>query len=93
VHKRPMLVCGTIYDPRELLGVSTAGLGIGRDVTSGIRTNPRGFTGVCGLGGSGIWRMRAQTSHMAWHMMTLDTQTWLRGDVPRLGLTDEDVIF
>jgi hypothetical protein len=28
---------------------------------------------------------------MAWHMMTLDTQTWLRGDVPRLGLTDEDV--
>jgi hypothetical protein len=24
---------------------------------SGIRANPRGFTGVCGLGGSGIWRM------------------------------------
>jgi hypothetical protein len=24
---------GTIYDPRELLGVSTAGSGIGRDVT------------------------------------------------------------
>jgi hypothetical protein len=28
---------------------------------------------------------------MAWHMMTLDTQTWLRGKVPGLGLTDEDV--
>jgi hypothetical protein len=32
---------GTIYDPRELLGVSTAGLGIGRGVTSGIRADPR----------------------------------------------------
>ena len=28
---------------------------------------------------------------MTWHMMTLDTQTWLRGEGPRLGLTDEDV--
>jgi hypothetical protein len=28
---------------------------------------------------------------MAWHMMTLYTQTWLRGEVPRLGLTNEDV--
>ena len=91
MHKRPMLVCGTIYDPRELPGVSTAGPGIGRGVTSGIRADPRGFTGVCGLGGSGIWRMRAQTGQMAWHMMTLDTQTWLRGEVLGLGLTDEDV--
>ena len=24
---------------------------------SGIKADPRGFTGVCGLGGSGIWRM------------------------------------
>jgi hypothetical protein len=48
---------GTIYDARELPGVSTAGPGIGRGVTSGIRADPRGFTGVCGLGGSGIWRM------------------------------------
>jgi hypothetical protein len=48
---------GTIYDPRELPGVSTAGPGIGRGVTSGIRANPRSFTSVCGLGGSGIWRM------------------------------------
>jgi hypothetical protein len=50
---------GTIYDPRELLGVSTAGLGIGLGVTSGIRANSRGFTGMCGLEGSGIWRMWA----------------------------------
>jgi hypothetical protein len=28
---------------------------------------------------------------MACHMMTLDIQTWLRGEVPNLGLTDEDV--
>jgi hypothetical protein len=48
---------GTIYDPRELPRVSTAGLGIGWGVTSGLRADPRGFTGVCGLGGSGIWRM------------------------------------
>jgi hypothetical protein len=48
---------GMIYDPRELRGVSIVGPGIGRGVTSGIRADPRGFTGVCGLGGSGIWRM------------------------------------
>jgi hypothetical protein len=47
----------TIYYPRELLGVSTADPGIRRSVTSGIRANSRGFTGVCGLGGSSIWRM------------------------------------
>jgi hypothetical protein len=28
---------------------------------------------------------------MAWHMMTLDTQTWPRGEVPGLELTNEDV--
>ena len=48
---------GTIYDSRELTGVSIADLGIVRGVTSGIRADPRGFMGVCGLGGSGIWRM------------------------------------
>ena len=55
--KDPCWSVGTIYDPRELPGVSTAGPWIGRSVTSGIRADPRGFTGVCGLGGSGIWRM------------------------------------
>jgi hypothetical protein len=71
---------GTIYDPRELPGVSAAGLGIGRGVTSGIRADPRGFTGVCGLGVRvyGTCCMWAQSGHMAWHMTTLDTQTWLR---------------
>jgi hypothetical protein len=48
---------GTIYDPIELPGVSTTGKGIGRGVTSGIRSDPRGFTGMCGLGDSGIWGM------------------------------------
>ena len=47
---------GTIYDPSELPGVSTAAPGIVWGITSGIRADPRGFTGVCGLGGSGIWR-------------------------------------
>jgi hypothetical protein len=28
---------------------------------------------------------------MACHMTTLDTHTWLRGEVPELGLTDKDV--
>jgi hypothetical protein len=55
--KDPCWFMGTIYDPRELPGVSTVGTGIGRGVTSGIRADHRGFTGVCGLEGSGIWRM------------------------------------
>jgi hypothetical protein len=86
---------GTIYDPRELPGVSTVGPGIGRGVTSGIRADPRGFTGVCGLGVRvyGAWHMWVRIDHMAWHMTTLDTQTWLRGEVSGLGLTDEDVGF
>jgi hypothetical protein len=48
---------------------------------------------VCGLGVQvyGTWRMWARSGHMAWHMTTLDTQMWLRGKVPRLRLTDEDV--
>jgi hypothetical protein len=35
--------------------------------------------------------MWARSGHMAWHMTTLDTQMWLKGEVPGLGLTDEDV--
>jgi hypothetical protein len=84
---------GTIYDPRELSGVSTAGPEIGWGVTSGIRADPHGFTGVCGLGGSSIWRMAhvGSSGHMAWHMTALDIQTWPRGEVSGLGLTDEEV--
>jgi hypothetical protein len=56
--KDPGWSVGTIYDPRELPGVSTAGPGFGRSVTSGIRDDPRGFTGVCGwVRGLGIWHM------------------------------------
>jgi hypothetical protein len=52
-----------IYDHRELLGVSTAGPGIGRGVTNGIRADPHGFTSACGLGVRvyGAWRMWAQS--------------------------------
>jgi hypothetical protein len=40
MHKRLVLVCGTIYDPRELIGVSTTSVGIGRGVTlSGTTSN------------------------------------------------------
>jgi hypothetical protein len=35
--------------------------------------------------------MWAQSGHMAWHMTALDIQTWPIGEVPGLGLTDEDV--
>jgi hypothetical protein len=61
----------TIYDPRELPGVSTADPGIGWGVTSGIRADPRGFTGVCGLGGSGKWCM-AQVGPEWSHGMAYD---------------------
>jgi hypothetical protein len=55
---------GTIYDPRELPGVSTTGPGIGRIVTSGIRVDRQGFTSVCGdrefgYMVHGAWRMWA----------------------------------
>jgi hypothetical protein len=73
--KDPCWYVGTTYDSRELLGVSTASPEIGRGVTGGIRADPRGFTGVCGLGVRvyGAWRMWDKIDHMAWHMMTLDT--------------------
>jgi hypothetical protein len=82
---------GMIYDPRGLPGVSITGPGIGQDVTNGIKADPHGFTGVGGFRIYGAWHMWAQSGHMTWHMTTLDTQTWLRGEVPGLGLTNEDV--
>jgi hypothetical protein len=45
------------FHPSELPVVSIIGPGIGQGVTGGIKADPRGFTGVCGLGGSGKWRM------------------------------------
>jgi hypothetical protein len=69
---------GTIYDHRELSGVSTAGPEIRQGVTSGIRASPRGFTGMCGLGVRvySAWHMWVWSGHMTWHMMT---QTHRRG--------------
>ena len=78
VRKKYSCWCvGTIYDPRELLGVCTVGPGIGRGVTSGIRADSRGFMSVCGLGVRvyGAWCMWAQSGYMARHMTTLDTIT------------------
>jgi hypothetical protein len=71
----PCWSVGTIYDHRELPGVCTAGAGIGQGVTSGIRADPSGFTGVCGLGVRvyGSWCMWAWSGHMAWHLTSLDT--------------------
>jgi hypothetical protein len=82
---------GTIYDTRELPGASIVGPGIGQGVISGIRADPRGFTGVCRLGVRvyGTCGPKVVTWH--WHMTTLDTQMWLRGEVPGLGLIDEDI--
>jgi hypothetical protein len=74
---------GTIYHPKELPGVSTACQGIGRDVTSGIRADPQGFTGVCGLGGLGIWRMAhvgPEWSHDMAYDDTRHTYVAKRGD-------------
>ena len=36
-------------------------------------------------------RVVLEWSHSMAHALTLDTQTWPRGDVPGLGLTDKDV--
>jgi hypothetical protein len=52
---------GTIYDPRELSGVSTTSLGV-----DGV---------LQGVWVYGTWCMWVPSGHMAWHMMTLDTQT------------------
>jgi hypothetical protein len=74
---------GMIYDPSELPGVSTTGPGIRRGVISGIRADPRGFTGVCGLGGSGIWRMvhvGPEWSHGMAYDDTRQTDMAKRGD-------------
>ena len=84
---------GTIYDPREPPEVSTAGPEIGRGVTSGITADPRGFTGMCGLGGSGIWRMThvgPEWSHGMAYDDTRHTDMAKRGG-SCIGLTDEDV--
>jgi hypothetical protein len=80
-HTKDSLFCGTLYDPRELPGVSTTGPGVDGVLQVVSEPTLAVFTGVCGLGFRvyGSWRMWAWSGHMAWHMTTLDTQTWLRG--------------
>jgi hypothetical protein len=57
----------TIYDPIELPGVSIAGTKIGRGVTSGIRTDPHCFTGVCELGVRVYGAWRCGPGVVTWH--------------------------
>ncbi|TVU50364.1 hypothetical protein EJB05_01734, partial [Eragrostis curvula] len=57
---------------------------------SGIRADSRGFTGACGRSCAGMVRMAGVGPEWS-HSMALDARTWPRGDVPGLGLTDEDV--
>ena len=60
---------------------------------NGIRADPCGFTGAC-VSCAGIVRMAGvdpEVSPSMAHALALDTWTWPRGDVPGLGLTDEDV--
>jgi hypothetical protein len=63
----------------------------------GIIYDPRGLPGVDEVLQMvlepGIWSMAhvGQSGHMAWHMMTLDTQTWPTVEVPGLGLIDENI--
>jgi hypothetical protein len=57
---------GTIYDLRELPGVSTASLGIGRGVTGGVRYYSAPFTDRC-------WREKG-----AKEMLNLECRTFYR---------------
>ena len=71
----------TIYDPRELSGVSTTGPGM--DGVLQVVSEPTlvVFTGMCGLGFSvyGAWRMWSRSGYMTWHMTILDTDVAKRG--------------
>jgi hypothetical protein len=79
-----------VFDSRELTGVSNVNPGVD-GVLQMVSERPSQFHGCVGARGSDIWCIWAQSGHMAWHMMTLDIQTWPRGEVPGLGLTDDDV--
>jgi hypothetical protein len=83
---------GMVYDPKGLPGVSNIDSGVD-GVLQMVLEPTLTVSWACGLGVRAYvsWHMWARSGHMAWHMMTLDTQTWPSGDVPGLGLTDEDV--
>jgi hypothetical protein len=70
---------GTIYDPRELPGVSTAVLGIGRGVTNGIRDDSRGFTGVWATGFGYMAHVGPEWSHGMTYEDTRHTDVAKRG--------------
>jgi hypothetical protein len=84
---------GMVYDSIGLSGVSTTNPGVDEVLQMISEPTLAVFTGVCGLGVQpySAWRMWARSGHMAWHMTTLDTHTWPRGEVPGLGLIDRDV--
>jgi hypothetical protein len=88
--KDPCWSVGTIYDPSELPGVSTIGLGLDA-VLQVVSESTLTVSRACWVKGSGIWCMWARSGHRAWNMTTLDTPTWLRGEVPGFGLTNKDV--
>jgi hypothetical protein len=91
-----VLVCGDgLWSYRGLLGVSTASSGVD-EVLQMVSEPTFTVSWVC-VGKRfrvyGVWRMWTRCDHMAWHMTTLDTQMCPRGEVPGLGLTDEDISF
>jgi hypothetical protein len=52
---------GTLYDPRELPGVSTTGPGIGRGVTQRLPKELRGFVGFSKL--TQLTRIHLEQAH------------------------------
>jgi hypothetical protein len=101
VQKRLWLVCGLVYDPRGLPGVTTVRPGVvgvlqmvseltlmvSRARTDQLRSI-RWHTGP--LGGTQYGTYGASWTYGT-HIPVLEVRTWPRGDVPGLGLTDEDV--
>jgi hypothetical protein len=77
----------TIYDPREPLGVSTVSLGV-----VGVLQMECGFTDVWATS-LGIWHMAHVGLEWSHDMVYDDTRHTdvARGEVPGLGLTNEDV--
>jgi hypothetical protein len=55
------------FDPSELPGVSIAGPMIGQGVTSVIRVDPRGFTGVWARGFGYMVHDTSRPGVVTWH--------------------------
>jgi hypothetical protein len=80
-----------IYDPRELPGVSNAGPGVDGVLLMILESTLTVSRPGLGVQAYSVWRMWARSGPLPWHMTTLNTQTWPRGDVFGLALTDKDV--